>query len=143
MLPLSRPRLLLATALALAALLGVALLAARPVEAAPAPTVAGISPTLGPSVGGTTITVTGSGFVAGASVTVGGATATAVTVLSDSSLTAVTPAGAPGAALVRVANADTQSATLNGGFTYQYPPPTTSSMLPVTGSSAGGTAVTI
>ncbi len=137
------PRVLMAMAVGLAFALMLLVLETRVVEAAPAPMVTGVSPALGPSVGGTTITISGSGFASGASVTVGGVAATSVTFQSTSSITAVTPAGTPGAALVTVTNADTQSATLSGGFTFQFPPPTASLVAPATGSSAGGTAVTI
>jgi hypothetical protein len=116
---------------------------ARPVEAAPAPTITSISPALGPSVGGTAITIIGTGFVAGATVDIGGAPATGVVVGGSTTIIATTPAGTPGAALVTVTNADTQATTLSGAFTYQYPAPTFASMLPVTGSSAGGTLVTL
>ncbi len=122
---------------------GVLLLWLGHAEAAPAPTVTSVSPALGPSVGGTAITVSGSGFVAGASVTIGGTPATSIVVASASQITAVTPAGTPGAAVVTVTNLDTQSSTLSGGFTYQYPAPTTGIVAPNTGSSAGGTAITI
>src|SRR6185503_1810759 len=127
----TRPtRLALALALALAFLAGAALRYARPAEAAPAPSISSVSPALGPSVGGTTITIVGTGFVAGATVTVGGAPATGVIVGSSTTIIATTPAGAPGAALVTVTNTDTQSTTLASAFTYQHPAPTFASMLP-------------
>lgn len=135
------PRLVEVLAVLLAVL--AALAVAHPAEAAPAPTVTAISPMQGPSAGGTTITITGSGFVAGATVTVGGAPATSVTVISATSITAVTPAGTPGATIVTVTNTDTQAATLSGAFTYQHPAPTASLVAPATGTSAGGTAITI
>lgn len=132
---------------ALPALLAVVLalgLLVRPAEAAPAPTVTTVTPALGPSVGGTGITLTGTGFVAGATVTVGGAAATGVTVVSATSITATTPAGTAGStAVIIVTNADTQSATLSGTFTFQYPAPTVTGVAPATGSSAGATGVTI
>lgn len=136
-------RMLTAMAVGLAFALMLLVLETRVVEAAPAPTATGVSPALGPSAGGTTITITGTGFASGATVTVGGVAATSVTFVSATTITAVTPAGTPGSALVTVTNADTQAATLSGGFTYQFPPPTTSLIAPATGSSAGGTAVTI
>lgn len=61
------------------------------------PRVTGVTPTSGPWSGGTTLTLTGSGFQeagAGAlSVEVGGVAAGSVNVLSDTQATAVTPAG--------------------------------------------------
>jgi hypothetical protein len=59
-----------------------------------APTVTAVSPDNGPTAGGTTVTVTGSGFVEGStSVAFGTTPATAVTVTSDTTLTATSPPG--------------------------------------------------
>ncbi len=86
------------------------------------PTITSISPSSGSTAGGTTVTLTGTNFAAGATVTVGGVAATGVTVLSATSLRAVTGAHAAGAADVVVA-VGAQSATLARGFTYVVPGP--------------------
>ncbi len=112
-------------------------------EAAPAPTVSAVAPALGPSAGGTSITITGTGFVSGATVTIGGTAATGVTVVSATSITATTPAGTPGGATVTVRNSDGQAANVGGGFTFQYPVPTVTAIAPATGTSDGGTAITV
>ncbi|MEI7926141.1 MAG: IPT/TIG domain-containing protein, partial [Chloroflexota bacterium] len=112
-------------------------------EAAPAPTVSAVAPALGPSAGGTSITITGTGFVSGATVTIGGTAATGVTVVSATSITATTPAGTPGSATVTVRNSDGQAANVGGGFTFQYPVPTVTAIAPATGTSDGGTAITV
>ena len=106
------------------------------------PTVGSISPTGGPAAGGTAVTITGTNFVAGATVTFGGAAATNVSVVSATSITADTPAHAAGAVDVVVTNPDLQSGTLADGYTYGAAP-TVSSVSPTSGSTAGGTAVTI
>lgn len=129
--------------LALGALALSLLLLAPRAEAAPAPTVTSVTPNIGPSAGGTAITIAGTGFVAGATVTIGGAAATGVTVVSATSITATTPAGTPGAVTVTVRNADGQAANVGGGFTYQHPQPTVTTVAPATGTSAGGTAITV
>jgi hypothetical protein len=68
------------------------------------PTLASVSPSAGSPSGGTLITLTGTGFVAGSTtVTVGGNACTAVTVTSATSLTCVTPAGVAGTVNVVVA----------------------------------------
>jgi hypothetical protein len=90
----------------------------------PAPTITAVSPASGPTTGGTTITLTGTNFAAGATITVGGAAATGVTVTSSTSLQAVTPAGAAGQAAVAV-NVAGQVATLAGAFTFVAPGPNT------------------
>ena len=84
----------------------------------PAPTVTSISPNSGTINGGTAVTITGTGFLAGATVSVGGTAATGVTVVNSTSITATTPAHAAGAVNVIVTNSDTQSGTLTQGFTY-------------------------
>jgi hypothetical protein len=86
--------------------------------ALPAPTVTSIDPTSGPFSGGTSVTVTGTGFVDGAVVLFGGLGATSVTFNSSTSLTAVTPAQGSGTVSVTVFNPDGQSGTLNSAFLY-------------------------
>ncbi len=111
----------------------------------PAPTVTSITPNSGNINGGTAVTVTGTGFLAGATLSVGGTAATGVTLVSSTSITAVTPAHAAGAVNVMVTNTDTQSGTLNSGYTYSTAnsAPTVTSISPNSGTINGGTAVTI
>lgn len=56
-----------------------------------APSITGLSPNRGPIGGGTTVTITGTNFTAGAEVTFGGRAATSVTVNSPTSMTVKTP----------------------------------------------------
>jgi len=84
----------------------------------PAPTVSAINPSSGTTGGGTPVTITGTGFLAGATVAFGGTAATGVTVGSGTSITTITPAHAAGAVNVVVTNTDAQSASLNNGYTY-------------------------
>jgi hypothetical protein len=107
------------------------------------PTVASVSPNLGPAAGGTFITVTGTNFVAGATVALGGVSAAGVTVANSTSITATTGAHAAGAVNVVVTNPDSQSGTLTNGYTYRPPPPTVASISPNSGPAAGGTFVTV
>lgn len=88
----------------------------------PPPTIASVAPATGFTTGGTTITITGSGFAAGAQVTVGGAPCGSVAVVSTSTVTCTTPSGTEGPATVVVTNADTQTATRPGAFTFEAPP---------------------
>ena len=55
------------------------------------PTVSDIYPRQGPTGGGTSVTIHGTGFIAGASVTFGGVSATIVTYVSANELTATAP----------------------------------------------------
>jgi fibronectin type 3 domain-containing protein len=82
------------------------------------PTVASVSPSPGSTAGGTVVTVTGANFVSGATtVTIGGGAATNVSAASTTSLTAVTPAHAAGAATVTVSTTY-GAGSLASGFTY-------------------------
>jgi hypothetical protein len=109
----------------------------------PAPTVTGISPISGSTSGGTAVNIAGANFVAGATVSIGGAAATGVTFINANNLTATTPAGTAGAQNVVVTNPDAQFGSLIGGFTYVLPAPTTTGIVPASGTTAGGTPVTI
>jgi IPT/TIG domain len=108
-----------------------------------APTVTSIAPASGSTAGGTNVTLTGTGFAAGATVTIGGVSATNVQVTSSTTITATTPAHAAGAVSIVVTNPDGQSGTLANGFTYALPGPTIASISPITGSTSGNTFVTI
>ncbi len=95
-----------------------------------------INPTSGTANGGTAVTITGTGFLAGATVQLGGTSATGVTVVNSTSITATTPAHAAGAVSVVVTNTDAQSGTLNNGYTYtaMNPAPTVSAIKPDVGN---------
>ncbi len=92
----------------------------------------------GPTVGGTPVTIAGTGFQNGATVTFGLVPATAVQVASSDVLTCVTPAGVAGPADVQLINPDGQTAVLTGGWLY-VPPPGATSLTPPTGPLHGGT----
>jgi hypothetical protein len=109
----------------------------------PAPILSTVSPTSGPSTGGTSVTLNGSNFVSGATVTFGGAAATSVVVTSATQIKANTPPHVQGSASVVVTNPDGQSATLANGFTFGAPAPTVTSVSPTTGLTSGGTSVTL
>ena len=81
-----------------------------------APTVSSLSPTEGPTSGGTAVTVTGTDLATTQSVTVGGSTAP-FTVVNSSEVSIVTPPGSAGAADVVVTTSG-GTATLVGGYTY-------------------------
>jgi hypothetical protein len=88
----------------------------------PPPTITSISPTAGSIGGGTAITITGTGLVAGATVTLAGTPATGVSVVNSTQITAATPAhSAAGIVTVVVTNPDGQTGTLASSFTYFIP----------------------
>jgi hypothetical protein len=89
-------------------------------KANPEPAVASISPASGPSAGGTTVVVEGSGFSAASSVVFGSVAAASFTVVSDNEITAVSPSQAVGTEPVQVSSpAGTSSAVTADRFTYQ------------------------
>ena len=90
-------------------------------------TVTGVSPASGPVAGGTSITVTGTGFVVGATVNLVHDAdvhpASGVAIISSTSLTATVPAHPAGVMGVVVAIPGGASATLANAYTY-VPEPT-------------------
>jgi hypothetical protein len=72
------------------------------VHAAGAPTVTAISPNGGSNMGGTLVTITGTGFLNASAVTIGGTAVTSFTVLDTTTISANTAAGAAGPASVLV-----------------------------------------
>jgi len=77
------------------------------------PSVAAVSPGEGPSSGGTSVTITGSNLGGVRAVKFGSVSATGFKVSSNGSITAVTPAEAPGTVDVTVANATGPSRASN------------------------------
>ena len=74
-------------------------------------TVTGVSPASGPRSGGTSVTITGTGFAAGATVTFKGNPATNVVVVGSTTITATTPSASRGTATVTVRNTDASQAS--------------------------------
>jgi phosphatidylinositol-3-phosphatase len=109
-----------------------------------APLITSISPTSGPAAGGTTVTISGTGFAVGATVSFGGTAATNVNVVGSTTITAVTPAHASGPVNVVVTNPGGQNATSTNGYSYAAAAaPTVTAVNPTSGPTAGGTSITI
>jgi len=103
--------------------------------------VTSVSPDRGPRAGGTSVAITGSGFVPGAiTIAFGGSAAGGVQFENATRLLATTPAGS-GPVDVKVTLRG-RSATLQNGFTYASPP-TIASLAPVKGPQSGGQLITI
>jgi hypothetical protein len=85
-----------------------------------APVVTGVSPSSGSTDGGTTVTISGSGFAGASSVMFGTNSATVFTVVSDTQITADSPARSAGTVDVTVTTLGGTSATSSADqFTYQ------------------------
>ncbi len=86
------------------------------------PMINAVLPSAGPNIGGTTVTISGTGFETGATVTFGSLPAASVTVDNSTVLTAVTPASPSGLVNVSVTNADGNSVTASNAFTFGLAP---------------------
>ncbi|MGO3146443.1 MAG: beta strand repeat-containing protein, partial [Leucobacter sp.] len=104
------------------------------------PTITDLTPTEGPETGGTEVTITGTGFTDATGVTFDGTIGTAFDVVSDTEITATTPAGDVGTADVIIEHPVGNSEP--GTFTYLAVPSITD-LTPTEGPETGGTVVTI
>jgi hypothetical protein len=104
----------------------------------PSPAVTGVSPGSGPSAGGNTVTLTGTGFTGASAVSFGTVPATSFTVNSDTSITATVPAGTVGIDDVTVTTPGGTSPT-SPADQYVYHPTCTTT---ITGTNATQLTVT-
>jgi hypothetical protein len=109
----------------------------------PAPRLTGISTTSGPTSGGTSITVTGTGFTGVTAVSFGSTAAKSFTVSTSTSITAVSPVAPAGTVDVTVTNAGGTSATSSADQFAFIAPPTITGVSPNSGPLAGGNWVTV
>ena len=109
-----------------------------------APVVTGMSPTSGPTAGGTLVTITGTGFTGATAVDFGTTAATDLTVVNDTTITADSPAGTGTVDVTVITPAGTSATSPADQFTYTAAvAPTVTGMSPTSGPAAGGTLVTI
>ncbi|GEM_PF-2246338 len=110
-----------------------------------APAVTTLDPDSGPTSGGTTVTITGTGLAGTTAVTFDGAPAEILDNPDDTTLVVRTPAGAAGPADVAITNGDGLTGILPRGFTYvpDGSDATVTDLTPDQVSTAGGTVVTI
>ncbi|MDP6599509.1 MAG: IPT/TIG domain-containing protein, partial [Candidatus Poribacteria bacterium] len=101
-----------------------------------------VAPTQGGLMGGITVTLTGTGFLAGATVTFGDKTVDVVVDDAGTTITAVVPASSAGAVDVTVTNSDGQAGTLPQAFSYNSAP-TLTNLTPTQGGLMGGITVTL
>ena len=107
-----------------------------------APAVTSVTPTAGPSAGGSKITIHGTNYVPGSTVHFGAAAAT-VTFVSATQLTATAPPHTVGTVDITVTTpGGTSPAVTADHYTYDAAP-TVTSVTPNAGTSAGGTPITI
>lgn len=107
------------------------------------PQVAGVYPDDGPSSGGTSVTISGTGFSKATAVAFGSAQAESFTIDSDTSITAVSPPKAEYWGIVDVTVSGTEGSSKivpQDRFGYG---PIVAGMTPQQGPASGGTAVTL
>lgn len=108
----------------------------------PVPQPASIDHVAGSTAGGQSVTITGTDFFPGTAITFGSTPATSVTVVNTTTITCVTPAHSAGTVNVNATNLQGDASMIFNGYTYNAPPAPTS-CVPNSGTTAGGTAVSI
>ncbi|GGJ62270.1 IPT/TIG domain-containing protein [Streptomyces brasiliensis] len=109
-----------------------------------APVVTAVTPSQGPSSGGTSVVLTGTNLSGATAVRFDTTASGSFTVNSATQITAVSPAHAAGAAAVTVTTPGGTSNPDNpAAYFYYAPPPTVIDIDPSSGTTAGGTTVTV
>ena len=111
----------------------------------PATAVTEIAPDTGPASGGTTVTITGSGFADASAVSFGPLSA-AINIISNTQITAVSPPGAGTVDITVTTPGGTSAPSTADQFTYATTAtavPAVTAIAPGTGPATGGTTVTI
>jgi len=103
------------------------------------PPASALVPSVGPANGGTTVTLTGSGFTGTTGVDFGSTPASSFTVLSDDAIQAVAPAGTGTVAVTVFGGSAPSGGTVVDQYTYQ----SVDSVAPSSGPAAGGTWVIV
>lgn len=106
--------------------------------------VTSVTPSFGPTAGGTNVVIKGAGFLAPPTpvVTFGGVPATNVVVVDEFTITATSPPHAAGAVDVTVLNGNGTTGTLPNGFTYYAPIASTVTLTSTPNPSVFGQNVT-
>ncbi len=109
------------------------------------PVVTGVSPSTGPAPGGTTVTITGTGFTDGTVVDFGMMQATGVTVVNSTTITVPSPGGTGmvDVTVVTPAGVSVMSSADQFSYVTATGPPAVTGVSPATGPTTGGTTVTI
>ncbi len=102
--------------------------------------ITGVVPSQGTIIGGTAITISGNYLAGALSVTIGGVAATNLVVVSTNAITAIAPAGPVGSATVAIT---TPGGTTTAIGLYSYASSSILSIVPSTGATNGGGAITI
>jgi tyrosinase len=110
---------------------------------APAPSVSGLNSATGTNGGGTSVVITGAGFMGATAVAFGPSPAATFTVDSDTQITATSPAGTGTVDITVTTPVGTSAASGTDQFTYTAPQPVVTAISPTSGTTAGGDTVTL
>ena len=121
--------------------LGAALPVAQAAELAVVPIVTGVAPTSGPPMGGSTVTVSGSGFTGATAVSFGSTPGVALVTVNDTQLKVFSPADTGVVDVTVMGPGGTSATTAVDRFAYGAPVVTEIS--PASGPPTGGTLVTV
>jgi hypothetical protein len=106
------------------------------------PVVNSVTPNQGSSAGGTSVTITGSGFAGSSAARFGGTEAAGFVLVSSTKITAISPPGMGTVNVTVTGSSGTSTQTIP--FTYvNAPAPIITALTPNTGPETGGTIVTI
>ena len=119
---------------------GVLILPGPVAAASPAPTISKLEPSFGPGTGGTTVTITGSNFNEVTTVKFGSSEAASFRVESETTITAVSPAGKGTVEVIVEARGGASASSFAAMFDYA---PTVTSVTPSHGPPLGGAEVMI
>ena len=108
----------------------------------PAPRVTGLSPTAGSTLGGATVTISGSGFSGASAVTFGTTAAESFSESSAGKIVATAPAGTGTVDVTVTTPAGTSATSAADQYSY-YIPAAVTGLSPSSGPAVGGTKVTI
>ncbi len=109
------------------------------------PTITAVTPNTGPAAGGTSVTLTGTGFnfLCVSSVQFGANSAPLNSFNSLTELVVTSPAGTGAVNVTATTSAGTSATSAANVFTYVTPAPAVTSISPASGPTTGGTSVTI
>ncbi|MET8765704.1 IPT/TIG domain-containing protein [Streptomyces sp. NPDC004658] len=107
------------------------------------PAVTGLSPSSGPTSGGTVVTVTGTNLSGATQVRFGSVNASSFIVVSATRITAVSPPGSPGSVPVTVTTPAGTSAAAPESYFFYSPVPTLTAISPSAGPASGNSTVTL
>ncbi len=108
----------------------------------PLPVVTGVTPNIGPTSGGGSVTISGANLTGATAVHFGGAEAKSVTVNSATSISATAPAGTGTVDVTVTTPAGISAPGPADRYTFA-PPPAITKLLPKTGPTLGATSVTL